>query len=225
MINIKDMIKDSLSKFWIGYKQNVVNNLESTSTTLPLSANMGHELYEKMYPIGYIFTWCDYYYDKAQGNSIKISNALDLSTPEKMSAYFGGTWIQINGRFLYGINDSGVQTPASTGGNETVTLTANNLPSHRHTIPALSGSAASDGAHTHRVTDLEYEGNCTTGGRAAHIKTNSKEKSGNIGSTTSAGKHTHTVTTTANNTGYTGSGNAFSIMPPYVEVYIYQKIG
>lgn len=221
MINIKDMIKDSLSKFWIGYKQNVVNNLESTSTTLPLSANMGHELYEKMYPIGYIFTWCDYYYDKAQGNSIKISNALDLSTPEKMSAYFGGTWIQINGRFLYGINDSGVQTPASTGGNETVTLTANNLPSHRHTIPALSGSAASNGEHSHTVRGYGNTlGKGTTGYR---VGAGGKDTADTI--VNKAGTHSHTVTTTANNTGYTGSGNAFSIMPPYVEVYIYQKIG
>nr|DAH20483.1 MAG TPA: baseplate protein [Caudoviricetes sp.] len=223
MINVKDMIKDSLSKFWTGYKKNVVDNLESTSTTLPLSANKGRELYEKMYPIGYIFIWSN----RNSNNNTELSNIPDLSTPEKMSSYFGGTWIQINKKFLMGgvANNPQTGTPTgATGGNETVTLSANNLPSHRHTIPALSGSAASNGAHTHRVTDLEYEGNCTTGGRAAHIKTNSKTKSGNIGSTTSAGAHTHTVTTTANNTGYTGSGSAFSVLPPYVVVCIYQRV-
>lgn len=44
MINIKELIKDALTKFWAGYKRNVVNNLTSTSTDLPLSANMGKSL-------------------------------------------------------------------------------------------------------------------------------------------------------------------------------------
>ena len=44
MINIKELIKDALTKFWSGYKRNVVNNLTSTSTDLPLSANMGKSL-------------------------------------------------------------------------------------------------------------------------------------------------------------------------------------
>lgn len=44
MINIKELIKDALTKFWAGCKKNVVNNLTSTSTDLPLSANMGKSL-------------------------------------------------------------------------------------------------------------------------------------------------------------------------------------
>lgn len=44
MINIKELIKDALTKFWSGCKKNVVNNLTSTSTDLPLSANMGKNL-------------------------------------------------------------------------------------------------------------------------------------------------------------------------------------
>lgn len=44
MINIKELIKDALTKFWSGCKKNVVNNLTSTSTDLPLSANMGKSL-------------------------------------------------------------------------------------------------------------------------------------------------------------------------------------
>ena len=35
MINIKELIKDALTKFWSGCKKNVVNNLTSTSTDLP----------------------------------------------------------------------------------------------------------------------------------------------------------------------------------------------
>lgn len=48
MYSVKQVIKDALSKFWTGYKKNVVDNLTSKNTDLPLSANMGRELNSKL---------------------------------------------------------------------------------------------------------------------------------------------------------------------------------
>lgn len=49
---------------------------------------------------------------------------------------FGGTWVQISGRFLYCTDNS-----MDTGGEATHTLTINEMPSHKHTI---SGNWARD---------------------------------------------------------------------------------
>ncbi|MEI3507734.1 MAG: phage tail protein [Bacilli bacterium] len=47
------------------------------------------------------------------------------------------------------VGKSSTKSISSTGGSNTSTLTAANLPSHNHSIPALSGTAASAGAHQH----------------------------------------------------------------------------
>ena len=97
---------------------------------------------------------------------------------------FGGTWESFSkGKTLVGLdeNDNDFKTAGNTGGNKSVgytpsgtvgntTLTVNQIPSHNHSIPALSGTAASNGAHTHTVT------------------TNAKN---GVGSTSSAGSHNH----------------------------------
>lgn len=217
MINVKDMIKDSISKFWTGYQKNVVDSLDSQSSTLPLSANMGYKLNAKIYPVGSIFIW------SGKNNSVvgapNLSNSPDLSSVDKMSAYFGGTWVQISSRFLYGCG--GDEQDGDVGGKQTVTLTANNIPSHRHTIPALRGSAEENGGHSHYLRGygktLQNKG--TVGYRIGEGGT---EKADNI--VVPDGAHTHTVNTTANNTGYTGSGASFGIMPPLLAVYIYQRV-
>lgn len=67
------------------------------------------DLFDAMYPIGSIY--------------------LTMSS-DNPSVLFGGTWERIESRFLYGsINGQGVGT---TGGEETHTLTINEMPSHNH---------------------------------------------------------------------------------------------
>ncbi|MDD3341461.1 MAG: hypothetical protein PHN72_04680 [Bacilli bacterium] len=96
------------------------------------------------------------------------------------STLFGGVWEAYGtGRTLVGINtaDGNFNTVGKTGGSTTTTLSAANLPSHTHSIPALSGSTNAAGAHTHTYSE-------TTSAAGNHNHTFS-------GTTSSAGAHTH----------------------------------
>ena len=141
---------------------------------------------------------------------------------------FGGTWVQIKDKFLMA---SGT-TYTGTGGAASVTLSASNMPSHNHSIPALSGTAASTGAHTHGPASLTgymlYGSDVTRSkviiggdGRAAFCGPTESLAYGTA--TASAGAHTHTVTTVANTSGSKGSGTAFSIIPPYQAIYVFKR--
>ena len=120
---------------------------------------------EMIYPVGSIYM------------------SASATSPETL---FGGTWAQINGRFLIGTgtpenNDDGTSpgsynyAAGSTGGEATHTLTVNEIPPHRHKIKAESTSGSLD----YVLTDLkghakEYQNYRDlpyldyTGGGAAH---------------------------------------------------------
>jgi hypothetical protein len=59
---------------------------------------------------------------------------------------FGGTWEQIQDTFLLAAGTT--YTAGTTGGSSSHILTTDELPSHTHGIPSLSGSA-SGGSHNH----------------------------------------------------------------------------
>lgn len=133
---------------------------------------------------------------------------------------FGGTWVQITDKFLYATSSTSKQT----GGNSSVTLTEANIPQHSHSIPALTGTAASDGAHTHQ-TGVDFDAARGAFGYSVH-------SAGTSGAyttiaTSSNGAHTHDVTTEASTTGNYGGNNgsttAVNILPPYYTVYAWER--
>ena len=80
-------------------------------------------------PVGYYFDWAPV-----------AGNATDLSTAEKVASYFGyGTWKEISGVFM--LSRSASHTVGSTGGEETHTLTNDELPAY--TIGATYGDKIS----------------------------------------------------------------------------------
>ena len=176
---------------------------------------------------------------------------------------FGGTWVSFgSGKTLVGVdtNDSDFNTAEKTGGSKKTTytplgtigshaLTVSELPSHTHSIPSLSGTAASNGAHTHAQNDWVYG---STNGAARQSNTWMASNSGNgyIGpvnvmisngwanadkyAVKSAGAHTHSVTTNASTTGGSGSGDGHThtftgtssnidILDPYITVYMWKR--
>ena len=62
------------------------------------------------------------------------------------SDLFGGTWVKVEGRFIYAKKSS--ETVGSTGGQESVTLTQAHMPSHTHTLK--------NGSHSHTISSLSH---------------------------------------------------------------------
>ena len=126
--------------------------------------------------------------------------------------FIGGTWERITDTFLY----AATSKISERGGSATSTLSVNELPKHKHDIPVLTGSAEESGSHSHKYgssNDLAAPGN--THGTAFQA---------NGYDTGAAGAHTHSVKTNESNTGETGNGRPFSIMPPYINVYMWKRI-
>lgn len=120
-------------------------------------------------------------------------------------------------KFIIGAGNT--YSPAATGGSATATLVEANLPSHTHTC---TGATAAAGSHTHTATDSghthSYLKSVATGGIAGGtgaLDGNSSDSTGsgsaNI-TVSTAPSHTHDINLTLGNT---GSGTAFSILPPY----------
>ena len=177
----------------------------------PLDMN-GHEIrnakiqgiLDWFYPVGSIYT------------STKPNN------PEEM---FGGTWAQLSGQFLIGCNDK--YTAGSTGGKDSILLTTDNLPSHSHGVGSLS------------INDIELKGswenkNARFPGAnnfTGIVKEIEKSIAGYWGETGGTdtntvgfevdASHGHTISGT---TAKTGTGKSFSNMPPYLAVYMWERI-
>ena len=107
----------------------------------------------------------------------------------------------LRNRFIVGAG-SGYAVGA-TGGADSVTLDASQIPAHTHTF---SGTTSTDGAHTHQVAAGNSSG-------ADNIITTGNARSNDTSYTTSsAGAHNHTFSGTTSSVGGTGSHEN---RPPY----------
>jgi hypothetical protein len=116
-----------------------------------------------------------------------------------------GTWVTYgSGRVL--ISQDGTYTAGSTGGSATTTLIEANLPSHSHSI--------TDPGHAHSVShdaQQRNEGHQLAGGPSRTVFP------------TSATITVNSNTTGITGTNTTGSGTAFSNLPPYIAVYMWNR--
>jgi microcystin-dependent protein len=121
---------------------------------------------------------------------------------------------------IYAAGDS--DTVGQIVGSNTHTLTEAELPSHRHTIPALSGTTSENGAHTHK-SDWPQWNTLAIYRPDNAIGFYYNGGYGKTGDTTSNGAHTHTVTTNASTTGSQGVSGAGKNMPPYETYYCWKR--
>lgn len=115
---------------------------------------------------------------------------------------FGGTWEQIQGRFLLGMSSS--YPAGSQGGEASHTLTTAEMPSHEHNPANEAG----------------YSGFITNSKKAFSI--------GDMGSQSGSGRYYPYASAEfdiSRNTltGTTGGGKSHNNMPPYLSIYIWKR--
>nr|DAD88098.1 MAG TPA: baseplate protein [Siphoviridae sp. ctpbb7] len=151
------------------------------------------------------------------------------------SKLFGGTWSRIKDYFLLAS-----ETAGTTGGDRFIQIQPKNLPPHTHTIPSHQHiipphthtvAISNGGAHTHAFSLIKTVAAGTASYRAASYGAAGAATA----KTSAADAHTHKataskveLTTEASGegvTGKTGVGQELDIMPPYLTVNMWQRIG
>lgn len=134
---------------------------------------------DNVYPVGSIYM------------SVNSTNPANL---------FGGTWEQIQGKFLFGMNSS--YPAGSTGGEITHKLKWNEMPGHYH-----------EGLY-YSYHDTKNLITLNDGSVSYHIPWGSSDYAGGYG----AGNGAKELIT-----GTAGNGEAHNNMPPYLSVYIWKR--
>ena len=131
-----------------------------------------------------------------------VGTILMTTTNTNPSTYIGGTWVRVQGRFLFAASTG--HPAGETGGAEEVTLTASQLPAHRHyTINMAKAEAGVSPDYQHTVARYDRE---TTSWEDCHYQLNGNSNDANGGRTSP-----------------TGSGEAHDNMPPYLAVYTWKR--
>lgn len=175
-----------------GAKFTNLANIPSGAGTIPVAniPTLTASLLAALYPVGSIY--------------INKTNATNPGT------IFGfGTWTAIQNVALYGKGSGTFANAGDTGGAETKTISANNLPEHTHSAGTLTG-----GAHTHTIP--RSTGGGTTGSNYAQGLSD-----GTPGTFTSSSEGAVSVTgSTGNNT---TTATALNVMNPYLVVYMWER--
>lgn len=111
---------------------------------------------------------------------------------------FGGTWERIQDSFLLAAGST--YAAGETGGEATVTLTVDEMPSHAHNM-----EYSTDNGETWNNRSLGKDG------------TSSAERYGGLSTSVTS------YATYRSRIGYTGGDNAHNNMPPYLAVYIWKR--
>ncbi len=199
---------------------NIDMNSNQIDNLMAASADDHVVRFDQIYPVGSVY--------------INASNSANPST------YLGvGTWARIGaGKVMVGQDpsDSDFNQTSDEGGNKTATLNIANLAQHNHTVnPAstslsLSVSQSDAGAHSHTYTapgstPVDAGGDATDNTDVSTGGANTNEI------TSGVGNHNHDIGVSGTvdigefNSGQTGSGDSFSILQPYIVVYMWVRTG
>ena len=179
-----------------------------TFTTVTASGNInttggqfqlnGTNIFEKIYPVGSIYT-----------------NAAVSTNPATLLGF--GTWAAFGaGKVMVGLDssDSRFDTVEETGGAKTHTLSIAEMPAHNHVI--TSTSSVTDPGHSHTFAIGDGTG------------TPMPDFNPQDGNTQRATPSTNTATTgitvsTTSSSANTGGGGAHNILQPYIVVYMWKR--
>ena len=138
------------------------------------------------------------------------------------SIYLGTTWQKIEGKFLLGSSSS--YQLNSDGGNSTVTLSVDNLPSHTHNATTASHSHTQP-EHKHTLTSTGSDFYTYYGKNYIYTVGNIQSyRNGMVNAINSAGGETTGASSPITTISNTGNNREFSIMPPYLVVNIWKRL-
>ena len=153
----------------------------------------GKSLLDLVYPVGAVYM------------------SLSSTSPATL---FGGTWTAISGRFLLAANST--YAAASTGGAASHTLTTAQLPAHSHRV--YGSTDATSVGHDHGIPNIRSG---ASGEYGAYAESWGYGSGGRDLTTDYVDiTHIHYVDVTSQTT---GSGKAFSLLPPYMAVYMWRR--
>ncbi len=153
----------------------------------------GRSLLDLTYPVGSVY--------------------LSLSAADP-SALFGGQWEKIEGRFLLGADTA--RGAGTTGGNASHTLTTAQLPAHSHRV--RGDTDATNVGHDHPIPNIRTGASGEYGAYAETWGTGTGSR--DLYTAYTDITHIHRVDITSQTA---GSGQAFSILPPYLAVYMWRR--
>ena len=129
---------------------------------------------------------------------------------------FGGTWARIQDTFLLAAGTTYVA--AATGGSASHTLTIDELPAHTHGSKTLSGSIAIKNTADDALL-IDWPS-----GIISRTKNGSDETILGVVKGTSSNKASILSVDASHEHTTVGSGESFSIMPPYLVVYVWKRV-
>ena len=155
---VKDYVDDAVTNAGMSHPLILQENIDY-GDTLPASPQTGQlffkeagaSLFDLIYPVGAVY--------------ISMNN----TSPATL---FGGSWTKVEGKFLLGT--SSAYPSGSSGGEETHTLTVNEMPSHKHTFYLQRGTnteertALLEWANSSQVSGWQSWQTDDTGGGQAH---------------------------------------------------------
>jgi len=148
----------------------------------------------------------------------QIIHSTKLATLEDVQAIYGSdtTWIQHDGYILRGAS-SGVtdNNAVKDGGEDTHTLTTNEIPAHTHGSRSLTGSFGS--------TDSQFHWNWYANGIMSGQSRNSGYMIDRVGNISGTQIYQVTVNATHEHNSV-GGGAAHNIMQSYKNVYIWERV-
>lgn len=167
-----------------------------------------------------------------------------------------GTWVRYgSGRVIVSLdpNNPEFSTVGQTGGEAAHSLTADEGPSHAHSIPPQNVTTAATADHLHSVTPPATatggqsaththgftgtsnggQGSCPIIGEAGTWQESTNAASNDHTHTVAipqfnsgvAGGHTHTAAIPTQNTGATGSGTAHNNLQPFIVLNVWIRVG
>lgn len=146
---------------------------------------------------------------------------LSLGSENPATTWLGTTWQKQEGRFLLG--SSSTYTLGTTGGNSTIKLSVDNLPSHTHSATTASHSHTQP-VHKHTLTHTGSDYYTSYGANYIyHTKSVNSYIDGMVNAINSAGGETTGSASPVTTIETTGKGTSFSIMPPYLVVNIWKR--